>query len=189
MPITLGILAQSRQVVATGAFDLLESTVLTGNQTSVEFTNLVSKYGATYQHLQLRTVILSSQANLVPLRFNDSTASARGHFLRGTGSAVGSFTDSTSGTGLIPYQLSCGTSSIPTASVVDILDAFETTKNKTVRSFYGDVSQSGNPFYVYFTSGFTDGLTAAIDKIAIPHPNAQNFTQYSRFSLYGIKGA
>jgi hypothetical protein len=188
MPITLGILAQARQApVAAGSYDLIESVVLSTGASSVTFSGLAA-YASTYKHLQLRTVIFSNQANLVPIRLNASSSATRGHFLRGTGSAVGSFTDSAGSGGLIPYQLSCGTTSIPTSSVVDILDAFSTTKNKTLRSFYSDCSQSGNPPYVYFTSGFAVGLTDSLTSIEIPHPNGQNFNQFSRFSLYGIKG-
>jgi hypothetical protein len=93
MPITLGILAQSRQAVATGAYDLLESTVLTGNQTSVTFSNINTNYGSTYKHLQLRVVtrdtFTGGSGSTVFIRYNaDSGNNYAFHSLQGNGSSV-----------------------------------------------------------------------------------------------------
>jgi hypothetical protein len=54
-PIPLGILA-AQISVAAGSYDLLETEILTGSQTSVTFSSLNSTYGADYQHLQARCV-------------------------------------------------------------------------------------------------------------------------------------
>jgi hypothetical protein len=181
MPITLGILAQSRQApVATGAYELIESILLTSNATEVNFTGL-STYASTYKHLQIRTTIFSGQANLMPIFFNgNNSVATRCHVLRGNGSAVASFSEAN--TGQIQYAMYCGSSSIPSNSVLDILDAYSTNKNKTIRSF---TSLSNE---VALISGFTD-TTAAISSIRLPHPNGFNFFAGTRFSLYGIRGA
>ena len=181
MPITLGILAQSRQAVATGAFDLLESTVLTSSQASVEFTNLSTKYSATYEHLQVRIVALSGQANWASIRLNGDAAAAnyRAHSLIGNGSTVSSaaWNGSTNGANI---QILAG-STTPASSVIDILDPFSTSKNKTLRSLTGWV---GNDL------ALTSGLyinTAAITEIRFRH-DSSTFSSGSRFSLYGIRG-
>jgi hypothetical protein len=180
MPIPLGILAAAgRSQAPAGAFQLLESTVLTGSQASVEFTNLTTKYAATYQHLQLRIVALSGQANWARIRLNNDTTAAnyRSHALTGNGSTVASsnFNGTTNGA---DFQFLTG-STIPSPSVIDILDPFE-TKNKTLRSLTGLIGTD---------VGLTSGLymnTASLTEISLRHPSS-TFSQFSRFSLYGIK--
>jgi hypothetical protein len=188
MPITLGILAQSRQVVDTGAFQLLESTVLTGSQASVEFTNLTTKYAATYQHLQVRftsrSTTSSGAADRLWIRLNaDSGSNYSDHFLRGNGSAV------SSGAGINTTEMFLGlsvrngnTSGIFGAGVIDILDPFETTKNKTLRSFNGYTASDN---LVSLNSGAWRN-TASVTTVAMIAEQNQ-LAIGSRFSLYGIK--
>jgi hypothetical protein len=75
-------------------------------------------------------------------------------------------------------------------SIVDILDYANTNKYKTVRVLSGvdfNGTLAGYGGYVGPLSGNWRN-TSAITSIKI---NAQtgNFTQYSQFALYGIKGA
>jgi hypothetical protein len=186
MPITLGILAQSRQVVDTGAFVLLESTVLTGSQASVEFTNLTTKYSATYQHLQLRLVARTTgnnglTGNFLNMQFNGDTGNNYSmHQLQGNPGGINSayFPDTSI---YLQRITSAGNVSGDFGVIVtDILDAFETTKNKTSRSLGGIAAQTIN-----LTSGSwrnTASLTSVLVK-----PSTDNFATGSRFSLYGIK--
>jgi hypothetical protein len=180
MLIPLGIFASSG-ARATGAFDLLESTVLTSSQATVSFTNLVSKYAATYQHLQLRAVVNTPSASNQYLRFNtDSTSSYVWHFLNANGSTV------TSGLGPvftgINWVIPNGDANNFAAAVVDILDPFETTKNKTIRAFFGS-ARSGTNWLTLNSGAWLK--TDAISSISLGH--GQDWTQFSRFSLYGIK--
>jgi hypothetical protein len=71
---------------------------------------------------------------------------------------------------------------IPAAFVCDILDPFETTKNKTIRSLAG-YGSGGN---VNLYSGLWIN-TSALTSITIL-ASSGNFASASRFSLYGIKG-
>jgi hypothetical protein len=91
MLIPIGIFASSGSA-PRGAFDLLESTVLTGSQNAIEFTNLATKYAATYQHFQLRVTARSTSGNSQInglLRLNgDSGNNYSYHFLFADGSAV-----------------------------------------------------------------------------------------------------
>jgi hypothetical protein len=174
MAFSLALLgASTYEAPAAGSYDLLATEILTGSTTSVTFSSL-GTYAADYQHLQIRTTIFSAQANLMTLKLN-ATTETKSHVLRGKNSAVTSF----EGGG---YVLYCGSNTIPSATVIDILDPFETTKNKVVRSF------SCLDTEVALLSGLWLN-TSVLDSIELPHPNAFNFLAGSRFSLYGIRKA
>jgi hypothetical protein len=185
MPITLGILAQSRQAVATGAFDLLESTVLGSSQASISFTNLTTKYAATYKHLQIRAVSRSTDANNtngVLIRFNsDSGSNYAQHVLFGNGSSVASAAGTSQTFGVIGLSSRSGDSSF-SPHVTDILDAFNTSKNKTTRSLVGSMATD---LLVQLRSNAWFN-TASITSIEVIQ-NSASFTSGTRFSLYGIK--
>jgi hypothetical protein len=188
MPITLGILAQSRQVVDTGAFVLLESTVLTGSQASVAFTSLTTKYAATYQHLQVRWAARTDRANTndrLYLTFNGDTGNnVYTHQLFGNGSSVsgGAGWGTTDPKVLMESALlgSSATANSFGAGVMDVLDPFETTKNKTVRALFGNTIaprvEITSAVYLS-TSSITSLSFSAIGSLV----------SGSRFSLYGIK--
>jgi hypothetical protein len=182
MLIPLGFLAASG--VSAGSFDLLETQTLTGSQSSVTFSSL-STYASTYQHLQLRIVTRmggtgGAKSNL--LRFNGvSTSSYYSHFLLGNGSSVSSF--SGSGTNIfLGIGGNLATTNRFGAAVVDILDPFETTKNKVTRSLGGEAASE-----LTLISGLWNS-TAAVSSITLL-PETADYQIGSRFSLYGIKAA
>lgn len=189
MLIPLGIIASAG--VSAGSFDLLETQVLTGSAASVTFSSL-STYASTYKHLQIRMTARSDRAGTNEshfyLRFNaDSGANYRHHYLTGTGSTVASG-DPTSSfpNGVFSFfGVTAATSATNNfgASVLDILDPFETTKNKTVRILNGstDLNRIALGSGAWFN-------TSATSSLAI-HSVYGNFITGSRFSLYGIKGA
>ena len=174
MPIPLGILAAAgRSQAPAGAFQLLESTVLTGSQASVEFTNLTTKYAATYQHLQIRYV--GQATGVLGLQFNTiTTNSYRDHRLYGFNGSTGSDTINTD-------RIYIGRAGEMSPGVIDILDPFETTKNKTVRTLNGDLS--GTPIIQLISGAWFS--TNSVTSIRLFGQG--NWAQFSRFSLYGIK--
>jgi len=188
MPIPLGILAAAGARQAAGAtFQLLESTVLTGSQASVSFTNLATKYSATYEHLQVRFAARSDRADnvdFVQMTFNGDTATNYSlHYVRGDGGSVSSL-------GLANQNFMwagfLGTANhsanIFAPGVIDVLDAFSTSKNKTVRSLGGVNANESN-------IGLFSGLwinTNAVTSITLDNYGS-NYVTGSRFSLYGIK--
>jgi hypothetical protein len=187
MPIPLGILAAAGVRASAGTYELIETiTVGSGGAASVTFSNL-NTYSTTYQHLQIRAVGRSSNNNNndgIYLRFNGdaSTSNYRSHSLEGTGSAVQSFDDSFRA-GIHTYILTAATSTVNHfgAGVYDILDAYE-TKNKTVRLLGGRTSSNA----IFLSSGVWLN-TAAISSATLL-PLFGSFVQYSRFSIYGIRG-
>jgi hypothetical protein len=187
MLIPLGFLAASG--VSAGSFDLLETQTLSSATASITFSSL-STYASTYQHLQIRMAIRTTRSNtadFLKLTFNADTTGYARHALYGNGSSVGSYglTDIIS-TPDIPGG-SAGANQFG-AVVMDIVDAFETTKNKTTRALGGTV---GSVNRIQLDSGLWID-TSAVSSIKLESGNAgegANLAIGSRFSLYGIKAA
>jgi hypothetical protein len=187
MLIPLGILASSRNGGA-GSFDLISTTILGSSAASVTFD--VTGLGSTYKHLQIRAVTrFSSGTNPMIMRFNsDSTyTNYRTHWLWGNGSSVSSDTRQASGyTGMSVNQDAIGsdfTANVFGPSVIDILDPFSSSKNKTVRSLVGTPGTYNN---VRLQSGLWMN-TAAVTSITLLDYGSSNFITGSRFSIYGVK--
>ena len=155
---------------------LIETALVgTGGVASVTFSNL-GQYAGVYQHLFIRAVARTSQAatsGIVFLDFNGS-AGTIGHYLLGDGSSVSS-DDSESRAGFVTGANA--TSNAFGGLLLEIPDAFETTKNKTAKGF------SGPGIGVYMTSALL-ASTSAITSLTLRANGS--FVQYSRFSLYGV---
>jgi hypothetical protein len=180
MLIPLGFLAASG---AGGAsFDLLQTSLITSSTASVTFSNL-NNYASSYQHLQIRYTAFNSTAYWFALTFNGDTTAAnyRSHRLTGNGSNVQSGTSTGETDGMTVFALS-GSSTIPGSGVIDILDPFETTKNKTLRAF------SGFSNNVALTSGLWMSTSSATS-IEFRTQGGYNMQNGSRISLYGLKAA
>jgi hypothetical protein len=190
MLIPLGILAGSGGV--EGDFELIETIVLTGTQTYATFSN-VDTYASTYKHLQIRSAGRTNASGSF-VRLNaafgspttDFGSNYAAHYLYGYNNAVASAA-STSRVGVHAGMLagSSAATNVFGSGVCDILDAFSTTKNKTVRSL-GGVGATGTAGYIELQSGFWNN-TAQIETIEL-YASGASLLAGSRFSLYGIKG-
>lgn len=186
-----GILASSGG--KAGAYDLLETTVLANNSTqSISFTGL-SSY-SDYKHLQLRGVIQtqrSSAQDVGVMRFNSDTGSNyTWHWLTGNGSSVASqgFSSRTyTRIDKVATNYFSGGSSAWTPIVIDILDFSNTSKNKTVRIFYGHPFTAGGSQVIELASSVWMS-TSAITSLSIDFTlSGSNYSAGSRLSLYGVK--
>ena len=175
--ILLGILnSQAAGAGGAGAYDLLETTVLTSSASSVSFTGLDSY--TDYKHLQLR--IVANGGGLIYQRFNSDTGSNYAeHRLYGDGSSVNSQGFASQTEMIIGFGTT--TTDVFAACVVDVLDFSSSNKNTTVRSLGGDNSD------VALGSGLWNNTNAVTSTDIFP--NSGSFATGSRFSLYGIKGA
>ena len=186
--VLLGILNSQAAGVSAGAYDLLETQVLASSAASVTFTGLGSY--TDYKHLQIRAVVrsvrtsVSNDQMLIRLN-NDSTTSYAYHQLEGTGSTVSSFA------GTSDDEIRSGMSAVDSessgifgATVIDILDFADTSKNTTIRGLTGVV---GSYKSVRLQSGLF-AKTGAVTEIDIDQFGTE-FVAGSRFSLYGIKAA
>lgn len=156
-----------------------------GGVSSITFSNIPS----TYKHLQIWVIAKDNQASgshSLRMQFNSDTGSNYTyHALTGDGSSA-SAGALTSQTNLFPgYVMGTTGTNVFAVSIHDILDYTNVSKNKVIRTLSGvDNNGSGN-------IGLFSGLwinTNAINSITILPAASTNFTQHSRFSLYGIKG-
>jgi hypothetical protein len=161
-------------------------TVGSGGASSIDFTSIPS----TYTHLQIREITRSDFAGIatVQMQFNGDTGNNYSfHTLYGDGSFAGG--TGASGISITVLADNPGTTvaaNVFDAAVIDILDYANINKNKTLRSLQGyDANGSG---IVRLNSGLWNN-TSAISSIKLLSGGSSNFTQYSSFALYGIKGA
>lgn len=184
----LGLLASQVDAVVPldSDYDLLQTYQNNNNTSSFVFSNLVSSYAGTYQHLQLR----------LSMKDTDTLANTQNLFLRLDG-GVGSYTHylGTDSTGIVSeykndnwIRIRSGTTKGGdtygySASVIDILDAFETNKRTVVRSLSGQVT--GNSAGIWLGSGFRMNTSSGVDSITLDGNDP--IKSGSRASLYGIK--
>jgi hypothetical protein len=171
------------------SFVLLETVTLTSAQASVEFANLNTKYGSTYQHLQIRATLRSTRAangEVFGMTFNADTGNNYSwHLLYGNGSSVASEAGTSqayvrAGVGVG----SSGTANVFGATILDILDPFETTKFKTTRSLTGNSSNND----IQLMSGNWRN-TAAVTSIQLKPAFGGNLAVGTRIAIYGLRGS
>jgi hypothetical protein len=186
----LGILsAAGAGGVEAGAYELISSEILGSSQSSVTFSSL-GDYSSTYKHLQIRASVRldrSGESNdLFCIRYNgDTGANYSFHRLSASGSAVQSEGAASGNEVVITYvAATTATAGLYTGMVIDILDAYNTSKNTTTRTFMG---QGGaDRLLGLFSSVWLN--TSALTSINLRGLNSTGITAGSRFSLYGIKG-
>ena len=185
----LGILSAAGAGGFSSDFDLISTQVLGSDQASITFSSL-GGFSSSYKHLQLRIVGRTNGANAFPgIQFNgDTAANYLNHTLQGNGSSVSSSVDlSRTNAVLGPLDYSSSPTNAFGAIVVDILDAFDSTKNTTGRAFAGRNTQPAGASIVSIYSQLWRN-TASITSITIVNNFSDSFVTGSRFSLYGIKG-
>ena len=180
MLLPLGILASSGGA-ALADYELISTTVLSSSQSSVTFSGLGTS-AAAYKHLQVRAVVRASGFSMF-VRYNSDSTSGnyRSHGLQGYGSSVSS-EDYTYARdkGMIGGFMGLD-ATIPLASIVDVYDFSNTSKNKTARSLSGRATGGvALDSHVWLSTSAVTSLTVLT--------TAANFTVGDRFSLYGLKG-
>lgn len=170
---------------------IAKTLVGSGGTSTITFSNIPQNY----KHLQLRTLSKSDYSALAGddtnnMYFNSDTTytNYRTHRLNGNGSSATSNTVQSSGVQILAAGQSTrsytGYTSMFGCGVIDILDYTNTNKYKTVRMLAGsDMNGAGD---IAFHSSLWMN-TAPITNIVINN-SVGNFTQYSRFALYGIRG-
>jgi hypothetical protein len=172
------------------SFESIETiTVASGTSNEISFTSIPS----TYNHLQIRLIARTNrasndEANLL-IRFNNDTGSNYAyHDLYGDGASV-TASAAASQTKIIANRLT-GASAVANifgGIIIDILDYKNTNKYKTVRAFGGvDRNSAGG---ISFSSGLWMNTNAITEIDFTTIEGSFDFTQYSHFALYGIKGA
>jgi hypothetical protein len=173
------------------AYESIATVTGTGSSNTITFSSIPT----TYQHLQIRAIVRAAAGGTggdnLYVRANGITTSVYSrHALMGNGSAV-----TASGAATQTFMTLFGSSyaNYPTdgdlantfgVMIIDIHDYASTSKYKTFRGLEGyDINGSGS---ISLGSGLYQ-QTTAISSITIYTNN--NFTNTSRFALYGIKGS
>ena len=198
MPI-LGIMASAMSAnlwQPQGAYDALSTvTVPSGGVASVTFAGIPN----TYKHLQIRGIAQDNRAtyntSALGINFNgDSGTNYSDHYLQA--SWVAGATTAMSGgdaNAAKIYWIASITSTVATdvfgGFIIDILDYADTTKFKTVRSLSGadaNAEVAGYRPVPRLGSGNWRN-TNAINSITFTSDFGTLISQYSQFTLYGVK--
>jgi hypothetical protein len=176
---------------STNSYESIVTTVVGSGGTSSITFDVSSLTG--YKHLQIRALLRGQAADTAGqsyIRINGVTSdSYTWHGMYGTGSSVGTenqaFAAKNAAYGQFRHTSGNSTAGQFGVGICDILDAFSTTKYKTIRTLAGyDSNGSGQ---IRFYSGALISTTNAITEIKIEDQSGSGYAQYSHFALYGIK--
>jgi hypothetical protein len=147
-----------------------------GGQSTISFTSIPS----TYKHLQIRYSAQSTVTSNPTVQFNsDTAANYSWHITYGQG--TGGASVSGANQSFIYLGTVYQNTSVFSGGVIDILDYANTNKNKTVKILCGGNTNAAGEVGL-FSGNWRN--TTAITSVQI---NLSNFTQHSKFALYGIK--
>ena len=184
MLIPFGILsaAGAGGVAFASDYELISTTVLGTATASVTFSSL-GDYSSTYKHLQIRATARTSHnaTDYLNIRLNAATSYWQ-HGVEGNASSVTSYNTSVNSVAMALVASSATVASGFGASVIDLLDPYSTTKNKTIRGLggFGGVN-------IALRSG-SWASTSSVTSITLLPNSGANLVSDSRFSLYGIRG-
>ena len=187
MPIPLGVLAVAGAGgAALPSYELIQS-VTSGYFQNIDFTNLQTQ-SSNYRHLQLRGVVRATGGDgTLSMKINEASSGYAYHWL---GRSEYNANVNSSGAGSV-LSINLGTmpqtADIFASFVIDILDAFSTSKNKTVRVSWGSTTGASDPRAIYIMSGLYNS-TSAITSINFNSGNNPVLATGTRISLYGIRG-
>ena len=181
----LGVTASSLFFPPTKSYDLIETAILASNAANITFD--VSNFTTEYKHLQIRgvgRVTSSTNIRALDIRFNgDTGANYSGHIVIGDGAIYSGGSANITNAGGFYITGNGSPSGAFGAGTIDILDAFSTTKFKTVRTLGG---QTGYNIMNFSSSAWRN--TNPITTIQIYPQASEIFGTDTRFSIYGIKG-
>ena len=181
----------SQLAVAGGGFESIASVTAAGGETTLSFTSIP----ADYQHLQIRGIARTSRAlagtDSMNVTFNsDSGSNYSWHALTGDGSAAAAFAGASQTRIVIlngATMMNSSTANAFAADIIDIHDYANSSKNTTLRAFYGgDANTASTSFILGLSSGAWYN-TSAVTTVSLN--NGFGFEAGSTFALYGIKAA
>lgn len=169
------------------SFESIATVTASGSETSLTFSSIPN----TYKALQIRGLfrqVGDEAGSQLYLQYNGNTSGYARHMLYGSGTSAATSSGTSQSAIAIGFQTADGAlnSNIYSATIIDIQDYASTSKNKTVRAFYGTDSNGTGTYYVGMSSGFVSDLNA-ISTITLTRNGANNFSAGSTFALYGIK--
>jgi hypothetical protein len=172
------------------AYELISTTVVgAGGVATISFPSLGTS-AANYKHLQIRYTARSTvaaNADNIAIRFNsDSGSNYSYHYVLGadTSTVTSGGAGSQSFT-YVPSQIPGSNATVGSfgAGVVDLLDFASANKAKTIKALSGYTMAGYQRVALSSGAWFSNAAVTQIDL-----SNSGNFVQYSRFSLYGLRG-
>lgn len=161
-----------------GSFYLIETQSLGSQSSFVEFNSIPQ----TYKHLQVRATIFStSWSSGATLRFNGDTNATNYRFSYAYGDGSGGGAAGEMDNAYTPW-FQGGSTSEPGMLILDIPD-YKRSYWKTFRSLDATIKSDGTGFITWAGGRWEN--TSSISSIRFTASGA--FSQYSRFSLYGVK--
>jgi hypothetical protein len=175
MPI-LGTVASQFAGKPFSSFEsIATATVTSGGTTTIDFDSIPS----TYTHLQIRYSATANAGSNLFIKMNGDTGSNyRNHALTSYGYALDTGTDTNRMIGIVQPTY-------PGLGVVDLLDYKDTSKYKVVKFISGSDSNGGTRRNRIGSVLWKN--TSAVTRLEITSDGT--IEQYSKFALYGIKGA
>ena len=178
---------------ASPAFEsIATATVTTSGVRTLDFSSIPG----TYTALEIRGIVrvtapseTSMRSMLIKLNNSTSTTSAY-HWIQGNGSSVGASANSGTTSIYADVLIPTGAGADPNfgAFTMNIQDYASTTKNKTMRMFFGGnhTGYSADSF-IWLQSALWVS-TSAVNRLTFDSPS-YDFVVGSTLALYGIKGA
>lgn len=175
----LGTLSSGVAASTTSYESIASSSPTSG--TSVTFSSIP----ATYKHLQIRGIMLGTSPLNLSVQLNaDTAANYSIHRLSGDGAtAVAAGQANTDGLYGSPNG-TAGTTTNPTAFIIDIHDYASTTKNKTSRQFMG-LDKNGSGEIALWSGNWRS--TSAVTSATV-YLLSGSYGAGTSIALYGIKG-
>lgn len=188
----VGIIASSGGAAAGGSYESIASATGNGSSGTITFSSIPQ----TYASLQIRFIVKSSSTgstttgmSFYPNAETGSSTTFDRHYLYGDGTAV-TASNSISQGEFYAYKVlprATSTADVFGVGIIDIHDYASTTRNKTVRMFYGYDNNSGTTeSQVYLESGLWRSTSAITD---LRFTGGTAFISGTTIALYGIKGA
>lgn len=166
-------------------------SIATANGTGSSGTITFSSIPSGFKHLQIRGISRNSANSIGALmQFNSDTGSNYAyHLLRGNGTVADAVGVSANTNITFMTVPSSANADVVCASVIDILDYGNSTKNKTVRFLIGsDNNDTSTSYQIRVMSGLWVN-TNAITSVSLVAGGSGNWTTATTFALYGIKEA
>jgi hypothetical protein len=165
-------------------YELISTSIVgSGGIAGISFASLPQ----TYKHLQVRFTVRPTSASYGGTIYLNTNGGASptgyNHSLYGNGSSVISSANANPNLILGQNIQSNDTTGSFNGGIVDILDYASTAKNKTFRWLFGYTGSIGNRILLG-SSNWSN--TAAINELYFSVDG--NLAQFTRYSLYGIKG-
>lgn len=157
--------------------------------TTVTFSSIPNTYTDLLIFCSLRMNMVGTNAGSASLRFNNDSGANYTHTrLRGDGTTV-DVGNSTSTNQIIVFNNCCsnGNEAGTFSSSTIYLPGYADSNPKLSGEFHASENSNINAYMNYQAGRWTGGSGAAISQISII--GADNFSQYSSFSLYGIKNS